>query len=80
MNQVQKLITTKIETLKDLAKLEQNPIFVLAMKVKSINTKMAQIELIPYFFADTDKEMDKKDKLLILNYLEEFSKKEKKTL
>jgi hypothetical protein len=80
MNKAQQLILKKIQTLESLANDERNPIFVLAMKVNSINSKGAQIELIPYFFADTDKEMDKKDKLLILNYLEEFSKKERKTL
>ncbi len=77
----QKFIQSKVEVMKkSLVDGEQNPVFVLAVKAKITGPNTANVELIPYFFPDTDKGMEKKDKLLILDFLAEFSKKEKKTL
>jgi len=73
-------IASKIVRFKDFVDTEQNPIFIVTAKVIGQKNKKAVVSLTPYFFSDTEKEMNKEQKLVILKFLAEFAEKEQKTL
>lgn len=73
-------IATKIAQFVNFVDTEQNPVFIVTATILKLKSKKANIKLTPYFFSDTDKEMSKEQKLIILNFLAQFAKDEKKTL
>lgn len=77
-NQV--FIVRKIEEMKELAKDQQDPVFIVGAKFMGVEKGMPQVKFTSFFMSDNNEPMDKDARMVILNYLEQFISDEKKTL
>ena len=80
MINTKEFIAKKIAQFVSFVDTEQNPIFVITATIVGMKGKLATVKLTPYFFSDSEKEMNKEQKMVLLNFLEEFVKEEKKLL